>query len=174
MHESENELSKSTNASKKENYMLQENDQIYIAMSHPEANKLAAALLDKDDKSALVTVEEIQDMLLYEDTHRLVRNKPAGIVTHPGDKHSTDLSLHDYLLRYLEATEQLQDSPTFSPSFCFRLDKDTSGVLIAAKTYEGLQELNELIRDRKVEKTYLCALVGHLAKPLTNDKSLFV
>jgi 23S rRNA pseudouridine955/2504/2580 synthase len=47
------------------------------------------------------------------------------------------------------------EKSTFSPSFCFRLDKDTSGILIAGKNYESLKYLNKIIRDREVEKYYL-------------------
>jgi len=52
------------------------------------------------------------------------------------------------------------DSDTFKPSFCYRLDKDTSGVLIAAKTYDALKHLNELIRTRDddIEKYYLAVV----------------
>lgn len=60
---------------------------------------------------------------------------------------------------YLHQTKQKNESPTFHPAFCFRLDKDTSGVIISAKTYPALQYLNEQIRLREVSKTYMAIVV---------------
>lgn len=53
-----------------------------------------------------------------------------------------------------------QDHPSFKPSFCYRLDKDTSWVLVAAKEYQSLQYLNQLIRERQTEKSYLTIVAG--------------
>jgi 23S rRNA pseudouridine955/2504/2580 synthase len=63
--------------------------------------------------------------------------------------------MNDYLEEYIQykKTESTENT-TFKPSFGYRLDKDTSGVLIAAKTYNALQYINEIIRDRKVDKWY--------------------
>lgn len=57
------------------------------------------------------------------------------------------------------STPQRTNSQTFKPSYGFRLDKDTSGVLIAAKNYEALQYINKIIRDRKINKKYLTIVV---------------
>lgn len=63
--------------------------------------------------------------------------------------------MNDYLEEYIKhnATETKENN-TFKPSFGYRLDKDTSGVLIAAKTYNALQYINKIIRDRNVDKWY--------------------
>jgi 23S rRNA pseudouridine955/2504/2580 synthase len=60
---------------------------------------------------------------------------------------------------YLLQTKQTLASETFHPSFCFRLDKDTSGIVIAAKTYTALQSLNEQIRERTTKKTYIAVVL---------------
>lgn len=70
------------------------------------------------------------------------------------------MSLHDIMQAYLQQKQQQNTSQTFSPAFCFRLDKDTSGVIISAKTYDALQRLNQQIRERKVRKTYLAIVSG--------------
>lgn len=75
---------------------------------------------------------------------------------------------------YLQHTQQKKDSQTFNPSFCFRLDKDTSGLIISAKTYTALQLLNELIRDRKTRKTYLAIVIGEFKGLRTITKPLFI
>ncbi|NCQ82190.1 hypothetical protein GW750_05320 [bacterium] len=61
---------------------------------------------------------------------------------------------------------------TFTPSFCYRLDKDTSGVLIAATSYQALQWLNEQIRERHVKKEYLTRVVGEHPQRLVHDQPL--
>lgn len=98
--------------------------------------------------------------MIYEDDNWIVRNKPAGVVTHPWKDHATDMSFHDIMQSYLMQTAQKTASSTFNPSFCFRLDKDTSGIIISAKTYDAIQWLNEQIRERKVSKSYLCIVAG--------------
>ncbi len=62
---------------------------------------------------------------------------------------------------------------TFKPSFGFRLDKDTSGIIVGAKDYEALQYLNEIIRDRKVKKKYLAVVKGKAPRSMIIDKPLF-
>ncbi|MEI8091433.1 MAG: pseudouridine synthase [bacterium] len=61
---------------------------------------------------------------------------------------------------------------TFKPSFGYRLDKDTSGILIAGKTYDALQYINKIIRERQIEKYYLTLVMGAFPKHLLIDKPL--
>ncbi|MDP2669912.1 MAG: pseudouridine synthase [bacterium] len=117
-------------------------------------------------------LSRIRSLIVFEDDAWIVRNKPAGIVTHPGTNHQTDMSLHDIMQSYLQQIKQQSTSPTFHPAFCFRLDKDTSGVIISAKTYEALQRLNQQIRERKVQKTYLTIVSGHPPKHLEMTQAL--
>ena len=143
-----------------ENYRLQEGDVIVydervMVEKHP-----SSALVSKETKKNTYPLEKITSMLLYEDDNWLVRNKPADMVVHPGNKHTTDMTLHDILHAYLTQTDQQPDSTTFTPSYCFRLDKDTSGVIIAAKTYDALKYLNKLIRERQTYKEYATRVVG--------------
>ena len=115
--------------------------------------KKADQVLKKKEKKLLdIELPTLQEMLLHEDEHFLVRNKPAHTLIHPGDKHTTDVTLHDMMVSYLKQTKQRNASETYSPSFCYRLDKDTSGVVISAKTYAALQYLNQAIRERKTDK----------------------
>lgn len=73
-----------------------------------------------------VDIKKLKQQILYEDDRRVVFDKPAGVSMHPGNKHRNDLSMNDYLEKYTEAHK----TDTFKPSFGYRLDKDTSGVLI--------------------------------------------
>jgi len=132
---------------------------------------LSVLLSQKDRKLEKVDTKKIQQQILYEDNHRIVFDKPAGIPMHPGNKHRNDLCMNDYLDKY---SEQYKTN-TFKPSFGYRLDRDTSGVLIAAKSYEALQYINQIIRERNIDKYYLTIVAGkfpnHLIikKPLTKS-----
>lgn len=143
------------------------------------------ALLWKKDMSLLIspkerklkklTLDEITPRILYEDNHRLVFNKPADTVIHPSNQHWNDLCMNDYLERYLKTTwawTKEQQESWFIPSFWYRLDKDTSWVLIAAKTYEALQYLNETIRERNIEKEYFTFVVWEFPQYKKIDKPL--
>jgi len=83
---------------------------------------LSLLLSQKDRKMEKVDINKIKQQILYEDNHRLVFDKPAGIPMHPGNKHRNDLSMNDYLEKYAEAYK----TDTFKPSFGYRLDRDTS------------------------------------------------
>lgn len=117
----------------------------------------------KETKTANLDLGRIKKMIIHEDDHRLVRDKPAHMLIHPGDKHTTDITMHDIMASYLKLTDQRNATQTYAPSFCYRLDKDTSGVVISAKTYEALQYLNQLIRERETFKEYTTILVGDMS-----------
>ncbi len=101
----------------------------------------------------------------YEDEDILIINKPSGMLSQkaaPGD-----ISANEYMIGYLLrqgalAEEQLA---TFRPSICNRLDRNTSGLLVAGKSLKGLQEMAECFKERKVEKYYLCLIRGALHNP---------
>jgi len=116
-----------------------------------------------------INVEKIRDMVLYEDRNWLVFDKPTGISIHPSDNEHKQRSMHDYLRAYLPKGEE--DS-TFAPAFGYRLDKETSGVLIAAKTYDSLQYINEVIRNREINKEYMAIVVGKFPGHMVLAKSL--
>ena len=100
--------------------------------------------------------ENIPLDILYEDEHLLAINKPAGMVTHPAPGHYTGTFVHALL--YHCKTLPLAD--TLRPGIVHRLDKDTTGVLLAAKTSEAHQKLVEMFCQRKLEKSYLALCVG--------------
>ena len=159
---------------RKQDYRLQNGDTIERDDTILTEKKAWQVTKTKKQKKADLDISQIKELLIYEDEHWLVRNKPADIVTHPWTGHLLDLSMHDYVHTYLKLTDQLPDSATFTPSFCFRLDKDTSGIIIAAKSYDALQLLNKLIRERKTHKQYLAIVAGSF--PITEtiiDSPLF-
>lgn len=100
--------------------------------------------------------KEFPQWILYEDEQMLVLNKPAGLLSQ-GDSSGSD-SLNDGLLSYL----QNEISPTVKPSICNRLDRNTSGLVLAGKTVQALQELNGWIKDHALHKEYQALVYGTL------------
>lgn len=148
-----------------EDYRLKHGDKVTIT------DKFEASGKEKKGKNPHVlpiNVEKIRDMVLFEDSKWLVFDKPTGISIHPSDNEHKQRSMHDYLRAYLPKSED----PTFAPAFGYRLDKETSGVLIAAKTYDSLQYINEIIRNREINKEYMAIVVGKFPKHLVLAKSL--
>lgn len=103
--------------------------------------------------------------VVYEDEHLLILNKPAGILSQKAE--AADVSLNEEMIAYLlekhEITEQ--SLATFRPSICNRLDRNTSGIVLAGKSLEGTQYLSEIIRERTLQKYYKCMVHGVLAEP---------
>ncbi|WP_304509311.1 RluA family pseudouridine synthase [Anaerotignum sp.] len=101
--------------------------------------------------------------IIYEDDDILAVAKPAGLLTHPekGDDKDT---LIDQVLFYLYQKGQYTPSPqsAFTPALCNRLDRNTSGIVLAGKTLKGVQGLNEAIRNRQVDKYYLTMVKGEV------------
>lgn len=100
--------------------------------------------------------QDIPLEILYEDDHLLAVNKPAGMVVHPGAGHYKDTFVNALLYH----CQGLPFSDEIRPGIVHRLDKDTSGVLIAAKTAQAHQNLVALFASRKVEKKYLAITIG--------------
>jgi 23S rRNA pseudouridine955/2504/2580 synthase len=164
---------KVNNKKTKEDYRLQCGDIIGRDENITTEKKAADATQTKAKKITSIDLTAIRTMIVYEDDYWLVFNKPVDMVMHPGEKHNTDLTMHDMMQAYLRQTWWAQRTETFSPQFCFRLDKDTSGILIAAKTYDALQLLNWLIKARAVEKVYETILIWELTQKRTVDAPLF-
>ena len=99
--------------------------------------------------------------VLYEDAHVLLADKPAGLLSHPGEGEYID-TLLGRVQRYLyEKGEYLPEQEhSFAPALVNRLDRNTQGIIIAAKSAIALRELNERMKHRQLRKFYLCAVHG--------------
>lgn len=95
--------------------------------------------------------------IIYEDEWLIAINKPAGMVTHPAVGNWTGTFVNGLLYH----CKQLPLSDSLRPGIVHRLDKDTSGVLLAAKTTEMQQKLTELFASRQVNKEYLAIAIGN-------------
>lgn len=99
--------------------------------------------------------------ILYEDENILLLDKKMGVICHQDSRYDTD-TLNLRLQRYLyEKGEYDPDREhSFTPALCNRIDRNTGGIVIAAKNAEALRVMNQKIRDREIEKFYLCAVKG--------------
>ncbi|MEO6062102.1 MAG: RluA family pseudouridine synthase [Thermoflexales bacterium] len=107
--------------------------------------------------------EAIALEVLYEDADVLVINKPAGMVVHPGAGVRGGTVANAILSYAPEAAEAGNDPQR--PGIVHRLDKDTSGVLLIARTDAALQTLQAQFQSRTIEKTYLALCVGEVMPP---------
>lgn len=101
--------------------------------------------------------------IIYEDENLLLLNKKAGLLCHPDDHEYID-TLIGRVKRYLyEKDEYRPDAENaFVPALVNRIDRNTGGIVIAAKNAESLRILNQKMKDRELHKTYLCVVHGVL------------
>ncbi len=101
--------------------------------------------------------------IVYEDEHLLLVNKPAGVLVHP-DEHEYRDTLIFRIQRYLfeKGVYDPGNEQSFAPALVNRIDRNTCGIVIAAKTAEALRVLNEKLRGREIHKYYLCVVHGSL------------
>ncbi len=99
--------------------------------------------------------------IIYEDENIMLLDKKNGMVVHEDDDNTAD-TLINRVKRYLYDKGEYDPNSenSFAPALCNRLDRNTGGIVIAAKNAESLRILNQKIRDREIEKYYLCVTVG--------------
>jgi len=106
--------------------------------------------------------EKIALDILFEDEYLLAINKPAGLVVHPAPGHWTGTFVNGLLYHCQQQGITLSSlDQTHRPGIVHRLDKDTTGVLVAAKTTQTHQRLVELFASRRTHKEYLAICVGN-------------
>jgi 23S rRNA pseudouridine1911/1915/1917 synthase len=99
--------------------------------------------------------EEMDLTIPYEDEHLLVVDKPAGLVVHPAAGHHTGTLVHGLLAHDVEGGEEAE-----RPGIVHRLDRDTSGLLVVARSPEAHRRLEEMVRRRELTREYLALVVG--------------
>lgn len=99
--------------------------------------------------------------VVYEDDNLLIVDKPAGLLVHSDDKesyHTLIAQIQAYLYQKGEYDPTRENS--FAPALCNRLDRNTAGLVVAAKNAAALRDLNEIIKTRQMKKTYLALVCG--------------
>ena len=112
-------------------------------------------------ENAFLSVFKPQLDILYEDEHIMLLNKHSGMVVHPDVQERVNTLIthvQAYLYQKKEWSPYWENS--FAPALCNRIDRNTGGIVIAAKTAEALRVMNQKIRDRELQKLYLCVVHG--------------
>lgn len=103
--------------------------------------------------------------IVYEDKNILLVNKKPGLLVHEGKENETD-SLINRIKSYLFQNKEYnpENENSFSPALVNRIDRNTSGIVIAAKNAETLRILNQKMKSREIKKSYICITCGAPAK----------
>jgi 23S rRNA pseudouridine1911/1915/1917 synthase len=142
------------------------------ARSHRLAGAETIELEVTDAEAPTLAPEEVPLRVAYEDEHLLIVDKPAGVVVHPAPGHSRGTLVHGLLERGAAGGDPER------PGIVHRLDRDTSGLLVVARSAEAHSRLQRLVRRRELEREYL-ALVrgrprsrrGRIEAPIGRDRT---
>ena len=123
---------------------------------------LADSFFDKkqEDTTHLFNITPKLD-IVYEDENIMLLNKRPGVSVHE-DEHSAKNTLISHVLAYLAQNGEYDpdSEQSFAPALCNRIDRNTGGIVIAAKSAEALRIMNEKIKNREIDKFYLAAVHG--------------
>lgn len=133
---------------------------------------LSDELLSKEKRFEKSDFREISAEInvIYEDENILLVDKPSGLVVHEDNDNTADTLINrvlSYLYQKGEYDPERENS--FTPALVNRIDRNTCGIVIGAKNAESLRILNQKVRDREVQKLYLCAVRG---KPMSASATL--
>ncbi|MDO6820095.1 RluA family pseudouridine synthase [Zobellia sp. 1_MG-2023] len=129
----------------KQNYKVKPNDEVKVLFEHPP-------------HEFLLVPEDIPIDVVYEDDVLLVVNKPAGMVVHPGHGNYSG-TLINALLHH---TKDLPNNSNERPGLVHRIDKDTSGLLVVAKTEAAMTHLAKQFFDKTSEREYVALVWGNV------------
>jgi 23S rRNA pseudouridine1911/1915/1917 synthase len=123
----------------------------------PKSTRLAGGEeieADLPEPARALEAEDVGLRIAYEDEHLMVVDKPAGVVVHPAAGHTTGTLVHGVLAHGASGGEQGR------PGIVHRLDRDTSGLLVVARSDEAHRRLKDMARRRELERTYLALVRG--------------
>ena len=114
------------------------------------------------EDNAYLTVAVPKLSIVYEDAHILLVDKRPGLAVHPHDGAEYGRTLIDHIQAYLYQKREWspRGENSFTPALCNRIDRNTGGIVIAAKTAQALRVMNQKIRDRELDKRYLAVVEG--------------
>ncbi len=112
--------------------------------------------------NAFLTVATPKLTIVYEDEHILLVDKRPGLAVHPHDGAEYGRTLIDHIQAYLYQKREWRprEENSFTPALCNRIDRNTGGIVIAAKTAQALRVMNQKIKDRELDKRYLAIVEG--------------
>ncbi|MFQ6825843.1 MAG: RluA family pseudouridine synthase [Faecalimonas sp.] len=133
------------------NEKLEEGDIVKLFLADETIRKFSSVKIQRT-KTNLSVIYEDQDVVLI--------NKPVGMLSQKAKE--SDVSLVEHLISYLLDAGELSEETlkSFRPSICNRLDRNTSGIVVAGKSLPGLQKMGELFKERTLHKYYRCLVQG--------------
>ena len=155
----------------KSNYKIKPNDVVSIVMAYPP-------------RDIEIVPQDIPINILYEDDDIIMINKEAGMVVHPSFGHYTE-TLINALAFHLKDSPLFKDSKDVRPGLVHRIDKNTSGILVIAKTEIAKQKLAKQFFDHTIERKYIAlvwgsfdekegTITGNIGRSLKNRKVMSV
>lgn len=134
---------------------LTEGDSVKVFMTDETIAKFRGIVMDD-----LVTPIDLD--VVYEDEHVIIVNKPSGMLSQKAEK--DDVSINEYIISYLvdSGTITKEELQTFKPGVCNRLDRNTSGLIVAGKSLMGLQVMSKMFKERTMDKYYLAVVSGQI------------
>lgn len=141
---------------------LASGDQVKLFLSDETFEKFSGGKQANSEYEAAKAVDASRLKVVYEDEDVLIINKPSGMLSQKAVPE--DISANEYILSYLIRKGDLTEEQwkTFRPSICNRLDRNTSGLLIAGKSLNGLQQMAEALKSVTVQKYYRCIVKGEV------------
>lgn len=131
----------------KSNYKVKPNDVITVKFEHPPHEHLLVG-------------EDIPIDIVYEDNDLLVVNKPAGMVVHPGHGNYSGTLINGLIYHF----ENLPKNSSDRPGLVHRIDKDTSGLLVVAKTENAMNHLSNQFAEKTSEREYVAIVWGNVVE----------
>ncbi len=137
-----------------QNYQLKEGDEIQLFIKDEFFDS------PEKDLGALSSIRPKLD-IVYEDDNIMLLNKRPGVLVHE-DTAGADNTLIMHIQAYLYQKGEFDPASeqSFAPALCNRIDRNTGGIVIAAKNAEALRVMNQRIKDNEISKFYLCAVHG--------------
>ncbi len=147
--------------------ILKSGDVVCFFLSDETFAKFAGEAQEREELFFCETALK-KEAIRYEDAQILIAYKPAGLLSQR-DK-SEEASINEKILQYLADGGELTPDMlrTFRPSVCNRLDRNTGGLILFAKTLGAQQQISRALHDRTIEKYYLCIVHGTVTAPFVH------
>ena len=146
-------------------------DSVYFGVGKLNMRSASAANFTLDDLAKIVATAHAAGVktyltvntIVYEDENLLLLDKKPGLIVHPDENYHFDsliARVQHYLYDKGEYDPKAENA--FAPALVNRIDRNTGGIVMAAKNAEALRILNQKVKDREMHKFYLCVVCGHL------------
>ena len=145
----------------RENAILLNGQSVHVNTIVHVGDTVSVVLSERTPREDLYCANASKPDIVYEDENILLADKKPGVLCHSAGEWSWD-TLISNIQAYLRQTGEWDPKAenAFTPALCNRIDRNTGGIVIAAKNAEALRILNDKIRGREIEKSYLCVVCG--------------